>query len=209
MELPVMSHPPPPLLRAAVLVGGGSTRMGRPKAWLDHGHGPHALHLVQMLSQLPNVQEVVLSGALPPNPPPGIAELPHCPDGVAGVGPLGALLGLFARDPESAWLVVGCDLALLEADLLEWLSGERRPSHYATVPVSPEGRHETVLAIYEPPMVPRLEQMWREGRKSLQRQFSHWPIHAPQVPDFLARQLVNVNTPEELAQVQPQPSTPR
>jgi len=34
---------PFPTLRAAVLVGGGSTRMGRPKAWLDHGYGPQFL----------------------------------------------------------------------------------------------------------------------------------------------------------------------
>jgi molybdopterin-guanine dinucleotide biosynthesis protein A len=49
--------------------------------------------------------------------------------------------------------------------------------------------------------------MWHEGRKSLQRQFPHWPIYAPKVPDMFAGQLVNVNTPEELSQVQPQPSS--
>ena len=169
------SGPPPPL-RAAVLVGGCSTRMGRPKAWLDHGHGPHALHLVRLLQALPEVQEVLLSGPLPPNAPAGISEIPHCPDQVSGIGPVGALLGLFAQHP-------------------------------ATVPVSPDGRHETVLAIYEPSLRPLLEQMWGESRKSLQRQFSHWFIQTPQVPDVLAGQLVNVNTPEELSQVQPQLSS--
>ena len=203
----MMPSGPPPSLRAAVLVGGGSIRMGRPKAWLDHGHGPHALHLVRLLQALPEVQEVVLSGPLPSNAPAGISEIPHCSDQVSGIGPVGALLGLFAQHPDAAWLVVGCDLVLLEADLLAWLCRERSPQHPATVPISPDGRHETVLAIYEPSLRPLLEQMWHEGRKSLQRQFPHWPIHAPKVPDVFAGQLVNVNTPEELSQVQPQPSS--
>ena len=202
MEQPRMEQQPS--LRAAVLVGGGSTRMGRPKAWLDHGHGPHALHLVRLLQTLPDVEEVVLSGTLPPNAPEGIAEIPHCPDHVAGIGPVGALLGLFVEQPDSAWLIVGCDLVLLEAGLLEWLCRERSPTHPATVPVSPDGRHETVLAIYEPSVRPLLERMLRDGRKSLQRQFPNWPIHTPQVPDALAGQLVNVNTPEELSRVQTQ-----
>ena len=181
--------------------------MGRPKAWLDHGHGPHALHLVRLLQALPEVQEVVLSGPLPSNAPAGISEIPHCPDQVSGIGPVGALLGLFAQHPDAAWLGVGCDLMLLEAGLLAWLCRERSPRHPATVPVSPDGRHETVLAIYEPSLRPLLEQMWGESRKSLQRQFSHWFIQTPQVPDVLAGQLVNVNTPEELSQVQPQLSS--
>ena len=98
---------------------------------------------------------------------------------------------------------------LLEVGLLEWLCRERSPTHPATVPVSPDGRHETVLAIYEPSVRSLLERMLRDGRKSLQRQFPNWPIHAPQVPDALAGQLVNVNTPEELSRVQTQlTSTP-
>ena len=53
-------------------------------------------------------------------------------DAFGPIGPLGAIASAQKADPDSAWLILACDLPLLEKEQLEILIGNRSSSHDAT-----------------------------------------------------------------------------
>ena len=66
-------------------------------------------------------------------------------------GPIAGILAAQARHPEAAWLVLACDLPVLDAQTLEHLLASRRPERQATAyRSSHDGLPEPLCAIYEP-----------------------------------------------------------
>src|SRR5512142_2042462 len=100
-----------------VLVGGRSSRMGRPKALLPFDGRPMVVHVVAMLQEL--FREVVVVAA--PD-----QELPSMPvtlvrDEVAYQGPLGGIYYGLAASSASAAFVTSCDSAFLNARVISHL----------------------------------------------------------------------------------------
>ncbi|MBF0287803.1 MAG: molybdopterin-guanine dinucleotide biosynthesis protein B [SAR324 cluster bacterium] len=184
-------------LKGAVMIGGKSTRMGKDKAWLDYGRGAHAHYLFELLAQHPMIQDVVYSGLPKASFPSGLNEEKILQDRFVGFGPLGGFLTLFEASPQSAWLVLACDLAKLQEETVEYLIQHRNPLKMATVFVNDQQRFEPLAAIYEPHMGLYLKRMLVEGKYSLQRVFSQLPVNKITVPLHLQQQLINVNTPQE------------
>ena len=80
-------------------------------------------------------------------------------------GPMEGIAAAFAKDPQSAWLVVACDLPRLSAADLAGLLRERNPQALATVYRSAhDGLPEPLCALYEPGIQPLLETCIREHR---------------------------------------------
>lgn len=183
-------------LKGAVMIGGKSTRMGQDKAWLDYGQGPHACYLWKLLSQQPQVESVIYSGA-PLTPPPAGEEIPIIPDRFLNFGPLGGLLTLFETDPNTAWWVVACDLAQLQKEALEYLMEHRNPLKAGTVFINENGRFEPLVALYEPRMGLHLKRALLYGTHSFQKIFPDLSLETLPIPDFLRWQLSNVNTPAQ------------
>ena len=118
------------------------------------------------------------------------------------LGPYGAILSAFRENPNTAWLVVACDLPLLDKSTLENLIKNRNPSAVATTyrsPESAEGFPEPLITIWEPKSYPILMQFLAQGfscpRKVLINSDTH--IIDPSVPEALT----NVNTPDEMKMV--------
>lgn len=84
------------------------------------------------------------------------------------MGPLGGLLTALDADAHAAWLVVSCDLPLLEGVDLAHLIKERRPhalgSAFAT-PWDGVDMPEPLCAIWEPKARPRLLGLLARGVK--------------------------------------------
>ena len=66
------------------------------------------------------------------------------------LGPAGGLLAAHKLEPESAWLVVACDMPSITANLLRELIHRREPHRGATAFVGSDGKPEPLCAIYEP-----------------------------------------------------------
>lgn len=187
-------------LKGAVMIGGKSTRMGKDKAWLEYGQGPHAAYLFELLSQHPAIEEVFYS-ASPLTPP--LQEIPQkaiLTDQFLNFGPLGGFLTLFENEPQAAWLVVACDLARFQEQALEYLIQHRDPLKAGTVFVNQKQRFEPLVAIYEPRMGLHMKRALLNRTYSLQRIFPDLSIQQLPIPEFLESQLSNVNTPEERQQ---------
>lgn len=190
-----------PSLAAIVLVGGGSTRMGRPKAWLDFGGMPLLARVVERVR--PAVDEIVLVAAPGQALPPVGDDVTIVRDIHPGEGPLPALaLGLATI--AALWaLVVGCDGPLLRPAVVAHLAALRDDGCDAIVPVWND-RPQPLVALYRRVLRPTLDAMVAEGERRLQA-VARLPrvrcVEADAVRPFdpEGESFRSLNTPEEYA----------
>ena len=201
-------------LKAAVLVGGQSTRMGHPKAWMQIDGRPMALKLAHLLEELLGVGRVVFGGVLSLIPKDWsisnhqeLERYAVIPDRVQGFGPWGGLLGLWESEPNTTWLVVGCDYPRLHLEALEWLLSQRDPLRLATLARHEIGPLETMIGVYEPGFRYLLEATWLDGGKQINRRMQQWPLNILKVPEHLKICWQGINTPADLEQLIQQSST--
>jgi molybdenum cofactor guanylyltransferase len=187
-----------PKLKGLVLAGGQSLRMGQDKgAMLWHGK-EQRYYMADLLGGL--CQAVYIS-CLPEQQAELDANYNTLPDTFTGLGPYGAILSAFREDPDAAWLVVACDLPLLDLATLQHLQEHRNTSAIATTYASPQdGFPEPLIAIWEPKSYPVLLSFLAQGYTCPRKVLRNSEIHLITAPD--ADALRNVNTPEELEQVQ-------
>ncbi|MCP9236562.1 NTP transferase domain-containing protein [Lewinella sp. JB7] len=183
-------------LRALILAGGRSERMGEDKSRLVYREGRTEVERLTQLCaslQLP-VSISVRDGGREDLPAPVI------PDRFLGLGPGGAICSAFLTDPDAAWLVLACDLPLLEAPTLKLLIDARRSDRVATAVRGP-GREwpEPLVAIYEPRAYPRLLQFLALGYSCPRKLLINSDTTIVNLDDL--RPLTNANTPEERQRV--------
>ncbi len=123
-------------------------------------------------------------------------------DSVDGAGPIVAILSALKAHPDKAWLVVACDLPLLDKDTLQYLVDNRNTSTIATTFRSPfDQLPEPLITIWEPGSYDVLQAHIADGyrcpRKALIRNGEQVTLLSP--PD--ADALMNANTPEDAARV--------
>ena len=189
----------PPPVKALILAGGKSTRMGQDKSALDYHGAPQWQHLKHILAQA-GIGEPYLSCRS--GQADAFAPEPVVVDSFLDLGPMGAILSAFREQPDVAWLVLACDLPLLDAGTIGYLLGQRQPSALATAfrqPGSAEGFPEPLVAIWEPRSYPVLLQFLAQGLSCPRKVLINNRTHLLDAPRPEALQ--NVNTPEERAEV--------
>jgi molybdopterin-guanine dinucleotide biosynthesis protein A len=116
------------------------------------------------------------------------------------MGPYGGILSAFMSDPEAAWLVVACDLPLIDASSINQLIEQRNPSRYATAFQSPKNEFpEPLITIWEPKSYMRLLEFMALGYSCPRKVLINSDVELLQAKDPMT--LMNVNTPEDLEQV--------
>lgn len=186
-----------PVINGLVLAGGQSLRMGRDKGLMDWHGKPQREYQADLLKNL--CSEVFMS-CRPGQEKEIESEYPVLPDTFTVLGPYGAILSAFRHAPDRAWLVVACDLPLLDASTLGFLLQNRQPRHTATAFESPfDGMPEPLIAVWEPKSYAVLLSFLSQGyscpRKVL-LQSDALILKAP-APE----KLTNVNTPEEAGKI--------
>jgi molybdopterin-guanine dinucleotide biosynthesis protein A len=192
-----MSEKTPPV-NGLVLAGGRSLRMGRDKGAIAWHGKPQREHLANLLQTLCN--EVFISCR-----PDQVSELesayPTLPDTFSELGPYGAILSAFRQNPNCAWLVVACDLPLLDRATLDFLLKNRQPRHIATAFESPfDKMPEPLIALWEPKSYAVLLSFLAQGYSCPRKVLLNSDALILQAPN--PETLTNVNTPEELAKVE-------
>jgi len=191
-------------LIAAVLTGGGSRRMGAQKSQMQLAGRDVLGRLCELLAD--RLGRVLLIGNRP-----SWRHIPACvswhADFRPGLGPLGGIataLRLAAEcDPPCGVCAVACDMPALGGELLDHLLGGRNRQAPATAPLHPNsGRAEPLLAVYEPHARRPIAQALDAGRLSVTDWLTEAGAYCLAVPDELADQLANANTPEQLQEIQ-------
>ncbi len=188
-----------PILYGLVLAGGKSVRMGQDKGLIQWHGKEQRYYMADMLRPLCadvfiSCREEQLQDIAP--------DYKTLTDTFEGSGPLIAILSALKEKPDAAWLVVACDLPLLDTATLEYLIKNRDTNSIATTFESPfDQLPEPLITIWEPSSYEVLLNHISEGfkcpRKALIRNSERVKILVATDPNALK----NANTPEDAAEV--------
>jgi len=178
-----------------VLAGGKSIRMGQDKGALNFHGKAQRDHVAQLLDQC--CEQVFLSGR---SEQAFASDQAVIEDVFLGLGPFGGLLSAFKAFPDAAWLVVACDLPLLDTATLDQLVSARNPSQLATAFQSPLNEFpEPLITIWEPRSYPVLLQFLAQGFSCPRKVLINSAIELITAKNPQA--LTNVNDREDLDRV--------
>ena len=114
-------------------------------------------------------------------------------------GPAAGILSALRTHPDTAWLVLACDLPFLTGEVLAALVAQRDPARPATAFQSGnDGLPEPLCAIYEPAFLPLLEAFLADGFKCPRKMLIKLGLPFLRLPD--AHALDNINEPGEFAE---------
>lgn len=135
-------------LYGLVLSGGKSTRMGTDKGLIKYHGVPQREYLYDLLSQVCEKTFISLREEQK-------AELPAAMKTIVDLnefrGPYNGLLSANKKYPDAAWLVLACDLPLMDLDALKELISRRDSTKQATAFALKENPlPEPLCAIWEP-----------------------------------------------------------
>jgi molybdopterin-guanine dinucleotide biosynthesis protein A len=180
-----------PTLKGLILAGGKSTRMGEDKGLIDYHGKPQREYAFELLESIEietfiscrEEQEAEIS-------------LPTISDKFVGLGPFGAILSAFQSDPNSAWLVVACDLPFVNESALKQLISNRNSSKIGTAFYNPETDFpDPLFTIYEPKAYATILQFLALGYSCPRKVLINSDTEIIQPTD--TEILRNINTPEE------------
>jgi len=182
-----------PPIHGLVLAGGKSIRMGTDKGAINYHGRAQRDHSYDQLNAL--CEQSYLS-CRPEQTAQMLLDFPVIADTFAGLGPFGAILSAFREHPNHAWLVIACDLPLMDEATLQYLIDHRDPSKVATAFNSPVNEFpEPLIAIWEPKSYPILLQFLAQGYSCPRKVLINSDVHLIDAPNPKA--LTNVNSPEE------------
>jgi molybdopterin-guanine dinucleotide biosynthesis protein A len=187
-------------MKALILTGGKSTRMGTDKASLKIGGVTQLDRLVSLVQPLTG--EIFLSVAHDDDTD---HPWPVLPDLEPSPGPLGGLQAAFHADAESDWLVLACDLALIQSDDLQALvhhhDRSAAPSKAVTCFRNPLDDHpEPLCALYAPSAAPKLAAALAKNQRCARRFLAS--LERTDLTPKNPRALLNLNRPEHLMELE-------
>src|SRR6185437_8536571 len=196
-------------LYGLVLAGGRSTRMQRDKAALEYAGRRQLECAIELAS--PRVERLFVCVRRDETGDRLRARFPQIIDSGEVEGPIAGIVAAQSRYPDAAWLVLACDLPLLDAPTLRHLLRSRRPERQATAyRSSHDGLPEPLCAIYEPSSREAIRTYIAGGRDCPRKILlnSNTALLDQPAPGALD----NVNTPKEydsaLDRMQPTTETP-
>jgi len=185
-------------LMSGLLIGGKSTRMGRPKALLRISGETLAEKAFNILSEISDRTVLLGAGQLPE-----ILDAADLIPDVPGLnGPLAGMLSAFRWSPGSTWIISSVDMPLMHKDAWEWLLSRRKPGTWAILPkIRGSKGVETTGAVYEPMIFEYVESLAMKGTTKLQEIAGHPKVSAPLIPESLIPAWRNVNSPADWKEV--------
>ena len=186
-----------------VLTGGMSTRMKRDKGGIDYHGISQAEYTYNLLTKY--CSDVYISCRSEQGENEYLKNLPQIHDRFLGFGPLGGILSAMSTHRHAAWLVMACDLPMVDIKFLKTLVENRAHQKMATSFYhSSEKRYEPLAAIYEPKSFHRMFYFLAEGKTCPQKVLYNSAIKTIQFDfgDEIAKCLENANTAEDYLELQ-------
>jgi molybdopterin-guanine dinucleotide biosynthesis protein A len=177
-------------ISALILSGGLSSRMGEEKRLIQYHGKNQEQYLFDILK--PYCSKVYVS--INQNQ---TTDLPYIQDLDLPIkSPIVGIFSAFQQNPNTAWLVVACDMPFVSEKTIEYLLQHRNPEKYATAFENPDEHFpEPLLTIYEPKIYPKLQEAVNQGKKSPMKVLQNLDIEL--IKDFDFQWIKNVNTVEE------------
>ncbi len=184
-------------LKGLVLAGGRSLRMGESKAKMSWHGKQQQYYLADLLKCC--CEEVFISCRIDQAEEID-SKYQSIIDRYPTFGPMEAILSAFEKFPDAAWMIVACDLPLIDEQTLKFLAEERNPAKIATVFENPDDHlPEPLIAIWEPKSFEILKLCLQKQHHSLRKILIGENAKTIKAPD--AGALINVNTPADATYV--------
>jgi molybdopterin-guanine dinucleotide biosynthesis protein A/molybdopterin converting factor small subunit len=181
-------------LYGLVLAGGRSTRMHRDKAALEYAGRSQLERAVELITPL--VERVFVSVRAEQSGDPLRGRFAQIIDSGEVEGPIAGIIAAQSLHPDAAWLVLACDLPLLDRQTLQHLLRSRCPQRQATAyRSSHDGLPEPLCTIYEPSSREVMRAYIASGRDCPRKFLINADAALLDQPEPGA--LDNVNTPQE------------
>lgn len=183
------------MIKALVLIGGKSKRLGRAKHLIDFHGLPQHRYLCDQLEAL-GIEYYISCNSDQSN---DLIGLPTIEDKYPEIGPKGGILSAFETYPESAWLILACDLPFVTISNIKFLLDQRDQSKLITTYRVDPKFLETTFTIYERETYPLFLERYNQGDYSLQSIIkSSTEINV--IEPLNLEDLFNVNSPQDLEQ---------
>lgn len=176
-------------LYGLVLTGGRSSRMKKDKSRICYQGQPQSEIIFKMLEK--KCEKVFMSCREDQEFPQPVIH-----DSFLNQGPMGGILSAQSSYPGVAFLVVACDLPLLDSSTIQKLIEQRQPRKIATTYLDPDSRlPEPLCSIYEPHSRYMLFKYLGLGIRCPRKMLLNGNVQTLELDNTQA--LVNCNTPEE------------
>lgn len=186
-----------PEINGLVLAGGKSQRMGFDKGAVNWHGTEQRYYMADLLK--PFCTDVFISCRADQKNEID-SNYASLADTFTDLGPYGAILSAFREKPDSAWLVIACDLPLMDESTLLYLVDNRNPSSVATAYQSPVNEFpEPLITVWEPKSYPLLLSFLAQGYSCPRKVLINSDVTL--VNALNAEALTNVNTPDELERI--------
>lgn len=177
-------------MKGLILIGGQSSRMGQDKSLLNYHGKTQREYLFELLKKY--CSDVYFSCRA--NQSEQINE-----DKIIdfqGIGPIGGILSAFDFDDTTDWLVIACDMPLIDEDVIQELTNHFKTSDKTTAFNNPENNSpEPLLTIYKRGSFKPIKLFVESGQKSPMRYLKSIDIQL--INSKSISFLKNINTPEE------------
>lgn len=152
---------------AIILAGGRSLRMGQDKNFLPVAGRPMIQNTVEQLSPWFND---ILIGA---NDPEKFSFLQRrvVPDRHPGMGPLMGILSCLSESCSELNFITACDVPVFDPHFIMQMI-QAADGYDITIPLSPDGRPEPLLAVYRKSVAAAAEQILRNGGRRISDLFN-------------------------------------
>ncbi len=178
-----------PPLNGLILSGGKSTRMGKDKGLITYHKLPQISHLTNLLT--PFCNEVFISAKYKTDyPSHQVIE-----DQYDFESPLNGIISALVQYPESAWLVIACDMPLIDTESIEYLIKHRTHGSTAVCYQNQESEVEPLFSIWEPHSLLPLQNFQIKGGQSPKKFLATHNVNLVSPVDYMI--LMNINTTEE------------
>jgi len=192
-------------MKALILTGGKSSRMGTDKASLKIDGVTQLERILGLVRPLTG--DIYLSvahlseGTSTFSAERSTLNVQILPDLEPSPGPLGGLQAAFQHDPESHWLVIACDLPLLQQEDLQSLVDHHADTKDATCFLNPLDDHpEPLCALYSPSAAAKLATVLEKNQRCARRFLAS--LDRTDLNPSDPRTLLNLNRPEHLVELE-------
>lgn len=188
-------------INGAVLIGGKSSRMGSPKAFLQYQGEALYLRTASLMANW--VDKVYISGKQEQTDALQNSDLPFVSDKYDNIGPLAGILSVFEhmKTKEDALMIVATDMPFLNKNTFRTLSESRNPEKMVTLYKNREnGFLEPLCAIYESPAYLRMKKAFMNKQFALHRIFREEEVECIEYSNKSS--LDNINFPDQWQNIQ-------
>ncbi len=178
-----------------VLAGGFSRRMKKDKGSIVYHKKVQREHIADVLALF--CDDVFISCRKEQDL---TSSYPLLLDRYDNIGPMSALLSAFEAKPSHAWLIMACDMPLMDEENIAFLIKNRNRHKIATTFQHPISKQiEPFATVWEAESYPILKHYFKEGNKSPVRFLKENNIQTI-FPKHSAA-LLNINHPEERLEI--------